>query len=76
MTQEQIQPYVREMEKDGKLKESVIDMLFQNGVSDDNHTYSYAYLLREDTFSIINNIIIKKNAVPTLFQLKKNRFLF
>lgn len=31
MAKEQIQPYVREMEKDGKFKESVINALFDNG---------------------------------------------
>lgn len=33
LAKEQISPYVREMEKDGKLKESVVRMLFDNGVN-------------------------------------------
>lgn len=33
LAREEIGPYVREMERDGKLKQSVIDTLFQNGVS-------------------------------------------
>lgn len=35
LAQEQISPYIREMEKEGKLHKSVIDALFQNGVSKD-----------------------------------------
>lgn len=32
LAQEQIGPHVREMEQEGKLKQSVVDMLFHNGV--------------------------------------------
>lgn len=33
LAQEQIGPYVREMENEGKVKDSVVKMLFENGVS-------------------------------------------
>lgn len=32
LAQEQIGPFVREMENNGKFNQSVIDMLFENGV--------------------------------------------
>lgn len=33
MAQTHISPYVREMESEGKIKDSVIKMLFENGVN-------------------------------------------
>lgn len=33
LAQEQIAPYVREMDDSGKLKESIVNSLFENGVS-------------------------------------------
>lgn len=33
LAREEIAPYVREMEDNNKFKDSVVDLLFQNGVS-------------------------------------------